>query len=161
LADLVATAPPRAGIPFKQNGFTPSHAALTPLTRIPAMHLRLVALDGTADIPLSGVLTIIGRHRECDFRLNSSRISRRHCCLAIGENGLVVRDLGSTNGIRINGCSVGEGILRLGDVLTISHLRYLLGPCLPGQAPPLPHHETNSGNDSHQAGTREHGTPSH
>jgi hypothetical protein len=39
---------------------------------------------------------------------------------------LVVRDLGSTNGIRINGQRVEMGRLRPGDELSIAHIRYRL-----------------------------------
>jgi pSer/pThr/pTyr-binding forkhead associated (FHA) protein len=39
---------------------------------------------------------------------------------------VVVRDLGSTNGIRINGRRVESGRLRPGDELSIAHFRYRL-----------------------------------
>jgi len=39
---------------------------------------------------------------------------------------VVVRDLGSTNGIRINGMRVETGRLRPGDELSIAHIRYRL-----------------------------------
>jgi pSer/pThr/pTyr-binding forkhead associated (FHA) protein len=39
---------------------------------------------------------------------------------------VVVRDLGSTNGIRINGMRVETGSLRPGDELSIAHIRYRL-----------------------------------
>jgi hypothetical protein len=39
---------------------------------------------------------------------------------------VVVRDLGSTNGIRINGMRVETGTLRPGDELSIAHIRYRL-----------------------------------
>jgi hypothetical protein len=42
------------------------------------------------------------------------------------KNELVVRDLGSTNGIRINGERVERGRLRPGDELSIAHIRYRL-----------------------------------
>jgi pSer/pThr/pTyr-binding forkhead associated (FHA) protein len=43
------------------------------------------------------------------------------------ENGKVlVRDLGSTNGIRINGMRVETGSLGPGDELSIAHIRYRL-----------------------------------
>jgi pSer/pThr/pTyr-binding forkhead associated (FHA) protein len=95
------------------------------------MPARLVALNGAADIPLSGLLTVAGRHPGCDARLSSSRVSRRHCCLAVGVGEVLVRDLGSTNGTWVNGRRLDEGVLRSGDVLGIAHLRFqlvLLGP---------------------------------
>jgi hypothetical protein len=44
---------------------------------------------------------------------------------------LIVRDLGSTNGIRINGQRVEEGRLKVGDELSIAHIRFRLdnGQC--------------------------------
>ena len=105
------------------------------------MPARLVALNGTTDIPLSGLLTVVGRHRGCDARLDSSRVSRRHCCLALGVGEVLVRDLGSTNGTRVNGRRIEEGVLRPGDVLGIAHLRFRLvlsdpaGASPPGDAP--------------------------
>jgi pSer/pThr/pTyr-binding forkhead associated (FHA) protein len=90
------------------------------------MTARLVALEGTAEIALAGRLTIVGRHHGCDVCLDSSRVSRRHCCLALGDDAVLVRDLGSTNGIRINGRRVVEGLLRPGDVLSIAHLQFRL-----------------------------------
>lgn len=102
----------------------------------------LVSLDGKGDIPLQGLLTIVGRHRGCEVRLDSSRVSRRHCCLAVDRDEVIVRDLGSTNGTWLNGERVDEGILRDGDELSIAHLRYRLvlrddrrSRPAPGQAP--------------------------
>ncbi len=54
---------------------------------------------------------------------------------------LVVRDLGSTNGIRINGDRVLEGKLRAGDELTIGNFRYQICwdmPGDPGRSPAQP-----------------------
>src|SRR5262245_20681057 len=90
------------------------------------MSARLVSLDGLADIPLGHVLTVVGRHPHCDVRLDSVRVSRRHCCLAIDRDGVVVRDLGSTNGTRINGRRVEAGLLRPGDELSIATTRFRL-----------------------------------
>ena len=71
-------------------------------------------------------MLVVGRHPQCDTRLDSIRISRRHCCMSPDGDGVVVRDLGSTNGIRINGRRVEMGRLRGGDELSIAHIRYRL-----------------------------------
>src|SRR5262245_59245298 len=83
------------------------------------MALRLVALDEGTDIPVDRAMVIVGRHPQCDARLDSIRVSRRHCCMTPESGELIVRDLGSTNGIRINGQRVEEGRLRIGDELSI------------------------------------------
>ena len=88
------------------------------------MPTRLVAIDGGPDISLNRPMVMVGRHPACDARLDSLRVSRRHCCVHLREGAVVVRDLGSTNGIRINGTRVELGRLRPGDELSIAHRRY-------------------------------------
>ena len=90
------------------------------------MPVRLVALDEGADIVLDRAMVVVGRHPQCDARLDSLRISRHHCCMTQDQNDVVVRDLGSTNGIRINGQRVERGRLRPGDEISIAHFRYRL-----------------------------------
>ena len=90
------------------------------------MPVQLVALNEGASIVLDKPILLLGRHPECDVRINSRKISRRHCCIAQVNNYLVVRDLGSTNGIRINGVRVLEGHLHEGDELTVGNQRYRL-----------------------------------
>jgi predicted component of type VI protein secretion system len=85
---------------------------------------QLVALSEGTNIPLDKPIVLIGRHQECDIQIPSRKISRRHCCIALITDHLVVRDLGSTNGIRINGIKVVEGNLQLNDELTIGNMRY-------------------------------------
>src|SRR5262245_7248149 len=91
--------------------------------------MRLLAMDTGPDIPIAGAMIVIGRHPTCDTRLDSSYVSRVHCCLTPVEEDLLVRDLGSTHGIRINGHRVLAGRLRAGDELSIAHLRYQLDGC--------------------------------
>ncbi len=90
------------------------------------MPARLVAIDDGPDIPLDRTMVVVGRHPQCDARLDSLRVSRHHCCMTKDKDELVVRDLGSTNGIRINGQRVEMGRLRPGDELSIAHIRFRL-----------------------------------
>jgi hypothetical protein len=90
------------------------------------MPARLVALDEGPDITLDRAMVVVGRHPACDTRLDSLRVSRHHCCMTQENGEVVVRDLGSTNGIRINGQRVEIGRLRAGDELSIAHIRYRL-----------------------------------
>jgi pSer/pThr/pTyr-binding forkhead associated (FHA) protein len=100
---------------------------------------ELVALTDGHNILLDKPILLLGRHQECDIQLGSRKVSRRHCCLAQVEDYFVVRDLGSTNGIRINGNRVLEGSLRPGDELTIGNQRYQLQwSSQIMKAPPLP-----------------------
>ncbi len=88
------------------------------------MPAQLIALTDGPNILLDKPILLLGRHPECDVQIESRKISRRHCCIALVEDHLVVRDLGSTNGIRINGIRVQEGRLRAEDELTIGNSRY-------------------------------------
>src|SRR5712691_7430076 len=90
------------------------------------MPAQLMSLDNTASIMLDKPILLVGRHPECDIQIDSRKISRRHCCIAQVADYLVIRDLGSTNGIRINGTRVSEGKLAPGDEVTIGNNRYQL-----------------------------------
>src|SRR3954449_2375865 len=90
------------------------------------MPAQLVALHDGPNLLLDKPILLLGRHAECDIQIDSRKISRRHCCIAQVSDYLVVRDLCSTNGIRINGLRVNEGCLREGDELTIGNHRYQL-----------------------------------
>src|SRR5262245_28468106 len=88
------------------------------------MPAQLLAVSEGPNILLDKPIMLIGRHQECDIQIPSRKISRRQCCIAQVDDYLVVRDLSSTNGIRINGMRVNEGQLKAGDELTIGNYRY-------------------------------------
>ena len=89
--------------------------------RMPA---QLVSLNDGPNVLLDKPILLFGRDLECDVRFDSRKISRKHCCVAQVGEFLVVRDLGSTNGVRINGTRVLEGRLKQGDELTVGGHRY-------------------------------------
>lgn len=91
------------------------------MTPMPA---QLLSLTDGPSILLDKPILLLGRHGECDIQLNSRKVSRRHCCIAQVSDYIVVRDLGSTNGVRINGQRVLEGKLKAGDELTVGNFRY-------------------------------------
>ena len=89
----------------------------------------LVPLDpGLCLIPLEKAIVLIGRQADCDVSLTHSRkVSRKHCCVAQVNDSFVVRDLGSTNGVFVNGSRVRkEAGLTLGDELAIGDVRFRL-----------------------------------
>jgi len=88
------------------------------------MPVMLLSLSDGPSILLDKPVLLFGRHAECDVQLNSKKVSRRHCCLAQVNDYLVIRDLSSTNGVKINGQRVTEGRLRPGDELEIGNFRY-------------------------------------
>jgi pSer/pThr/pTyr-binding forkhead associated (FHA) protein len=92
------------------------------------MSFRIVPLvKGTAPlISLFRPILLIGRHPECDVRLDSPKISRRHCCVAMAYDRVLIRDLGSRNGVRVNGRLREEARLQSGDELAIGPILFRL-----------------------------------
>lgn len=90
------------------------------------MIARLVSLDGHPDIWLSASVVFVGRNAGCDVRIDSARVSRRHCCLVLEGDHLVVRDLDSTNGTWVNSNRVSVARMETGDELIIGRARYRL-----------------------------------
>jgi predicted component of type VI protein secretion system len=75
----------------------------------------LLAVGGRRLLVPSGGGTI-GRSRDCDVVLDDAGISRRHAEIRPGPDGWTVADLGSTNGVRVNGAEVrGVQALAPGD----------------------------------------------
>jgi pSer/pThr/pTyr-binding forkhead associated (FHA) protein len=64
--------------------------------------------------------TVVGRHRECGLRIPCAEVSRRHCILRLRDDILSLEDLGSLNGVYVNGERV-SGTLELqpGDRMEI------------------------------------------
>lgn len=83
------------------------------------MNTVLVSLGRAADIVVDKPILLVGRSEDCDVVIDSKKVSRHHCCIAQVDDRLVVRDLGSTNGIRVNGERTDEGRLCFGDELAI------------------------------------------
>ncbi|MEM1062948.1 MAG: FHA domain-containing protein, partial [Planctomycetota bacterium] len=67
------------------------------------MKYFLVPQPNGDPIELTRAVTLVGRQRDCDLPIvDSERISRRHCCVVQVDEEYHVRDLGSTNGVRVN-----------------------------------------------------------
>jgi DNA-binding NtrC family response regulator len=68
--------------------------------------------DGNAD-------QVIGRDEDCSIHLPGNDISRRHAFLRKGSSGVEIVDLGSRNGVFVNGRRVSASPLRQGDVVRL------------------------------------------
>ena len=64
----------------------------------------------------------VGRDPGCDVSDGDPRLSRKHAEFLATPDGLVIRDLDSRNGIRVNGRRVQEATLTPGDMVEIAHL---------------------------------------
>jgi hypothetical protein len=72
---------------------------------------------------LSGSRLLIGRSRDCDVTLDDPNVSRRHAELRNEDGRWIVTDLGSTNGIKVNGHRVDRVALEPGDELQLGLAR--------------------------------------
>jgi hypothetical protein len=79
----------------------------------------LLAVGGRRlPIPPAGVT--IGRSRDCDIVLDDAGVSRRHAEIRPAQDGWSLADLGSTNGVLVNGREVqGLQALQAGDRLEL------------------------------------------
>lgn len=75
---------------------------------------------------------VVGRDEECQLRLTSTLVSRRHCVLDVRPDGIWVRDLASQNGTYVNDVAVTEPLLlRGGDVLRIGAALFQVPESIP------------------------------
>ena len=88
------------------------------------MRARLVSADGGPSIDLLKELTLFGRDEDCDVRLEHKSISKLHCVVVKTDGLLLVRDLGSTNGTRVNGQRIRRAALLPNDHFAIANLKY-------------------------------------
>ncbi|MGH7952209.1 MAG: FHA domain-containing protein [Limisphaerales bacterium] len=88
------------------------------------MH-RLIVNPGTEsawEIPLQRGMISLGRSAENDFPIEHPSVSSSHCQVRVADSGVTIKDLGSINGILIDGVLTEEAVLsngqtiRLGDV---------------------------------------------
>jgi pSer/pThr/pTyr-binding forkhead associated (FHA) protein len=94
------------------------------------MRAQLVPLDGGSPVEIVKDMVIVGRKEDCDLRLEHKSVSKLHCVIVKTDGLLLLRDLGSTNGTRVNGTRVRRAALLPNDQLSISHFKYRvhLGP---------------------------------
>src|SRR5215212_492696 len=97
--------------------YSPDRAA-RPLEPIAERRQALLVSEGRRNI-LSGERVLIGRSRECDIVVSDPNVSRRHIELRRDERGWAAVDLGSTNGMKVNGRRVSNAELETGDRITI------------------------------------------
>ena len=92
------------------------------------MKVELKVVGGSRDgqsIQITIPQFMIGRADDCHLKPRSELISRYHCAV-VSEDGYVgIRDLGSKNGVYVNGERIyGERELKNGDKLTIGPLQF-------------------------------------
>jgi hypothetical protein len=85
----------------------------------PRKDARVLLVSDDKRTVVTGYPFVIGRSRECDLVLDDPNVSRRHAEVRREEDGWSVHDLGSTNGIKLNGHRSRGGRLSPGDEITL------------------------------------------
>ena len=94
-------------------------------------------LDGGKPFELPKEMILIGREADCDVRLDHKSVSKMHCVLVKTDGLILLRDLGSTNGTRVNGTRVRRAALLPNDKLSVAnfHFKVLFGAALSAVKP--------------------------
>lgn len=89
-------------------------------------HGELIPTGGGDSIPLNNRVMQVGRRETCDICLKFPNISGLHCELSFRDGYWFVRDMGSSNGIKVNSVRTLQRALRPGDELAIANRRYTI-----------------------------------
>jgi Protein of unknown function (DUF3662)/FHA domain len=83
----------------------------------------VLRFDGRTELVGAGG-GVIGRSRDCDFTVEDPNVSRHHAEVRPSGGSWIVRDLGSTNGVKVNGRRIqGPQSLKPGDVIELGTSR--------------------------------------
>jgi hypothetical protein len=110
-----------------------------PAARAPAAVLEINELGrAPRRVPLEARPLTIGRGADCEIPLADAHVSRHHARLDVRGGVYVLTDLGSTNGLQVNGRSVREVVLGLGDRIEVGQtvLRVVATDAPPASDPP-------------------------
>ena len=91
----------------------------------PSLVVLSGGLQGT-DYPIERASTVVGRGPDVDLAFDDETLSRQHASIEFANGGLRLRDLGSLNGVCINGGVVKSGELKHGDRFQLGDLTFQL-----------------------------------
>ena len=72
-------------------------------------------------------MNLVGRDQSCDIFIPDPHISRKHLSIdVVGDGTITVIDLGSTNGMIVNGERVPSAILQPGESFTVGQTTFMV-----------------------------------
>src|SRR5262249_10983537 len=92
---------------------------------------ELVPNGGGDTIPLLRESLTVGRRESCDICMRFPNVSGVHCEFVYRNGYWYLRDLNSTNGVKVNGLRVQEKLLHPKDEISIGKRRYTIHYELP------------------------------
>ena len=94
------------------------------------MKAELVPINGDPPFPITKDVTVVGRRDFCDVHVDHPSLSKRHCVIVRTDGLLMIRDLATTNGTKVNGQKILWAALLPNDRLTLGayKFRVYLGP---------------------------------
>jgi len=109
---------------------------------------KLISTAGEQSIDLQlGRTVVVGRAVTSDIPIYDPTISRRHAEVSLTENGVLVKDLGSSNGTFLNGAKIAEAEAGPNDVVTFGKVAFrvkeVTAPAPRPQVVPTPAEFTN------------------
>jgi pSer/pThr/pTyr-binding forkhead associated (FHA) protein len=87
---------------------------------------ELIPEGGGDNIPLIRDILTIGRRESCDIPMRYPNVSGLHCELIFKDGFWYIKDLGSTNGIKVNGVRTPKKLLHPGEKITIAKKSYTI-----------------------------------
>ena len=85
---------------------------------------KLVPVDGGDEIPLTAVRLLVGRSPVCDIVLPFPEVSGKHCQLEFANDRWHVRDLGSRNGVQVDGKPISSALIKPNALLSVAKRRF-------------------------------------
>jgi pSer/pThr/pTyr-binding forkhead associated (FHA) protein len=150
LASLDATVPKRHDAMPAQSPVNDDELAATAVRpAVPRYVLRGISSAGFGrTFPLLGATTL-GRAADCGIHLDHPGLSRHHARLTPTDEGLLIEDLGSTNGCLLNDARIERAWARHGDEIGVDVLRFRV--VVPGKGEPV---EVAARSSARKAGKR-------
>ena len=129
-SDTPAPKPPSATMIYRPNVEGAAAAAAAAPEGPTVQEVASLTVDGERH-PIDKRVTVIGRSQDCDIQLADPNVSRRHAEVRQEDTAFWLVDLGSTNGMEVNGRRLRQAKLEDGDRITIGSTEVVFERGLP------------------------------